>query len=329
MNVLVTGGAGYIGSHAVRVLMKNGHVPVVYDNLCQGHRGAVPTNVPFVLGDVRDTELLARVLVEHRIDTVMHFAAFAAVGESVEKPLLYYDNNTKGTLSVLHAIDRAGVPRLVFSSTCATYGVPDAMPIVETTPQRPINPYGMSKLMSEFMIRDFAAARPRFSAAALRYFNVAGASDEGDIGEDHTPETHIIPAVIQAALGIREKVMIFGEDYPTPDGTCIRDYIHVVDLVEAHVAVMQALRPGDLRIYNLGIGRGDSVREIVESVKRVTGRAFRVEAGPRRAGDPPSLYSDPSLIAREIGWKARRTDLDETVRSAFRWHESHPRGYQT
>ncbi len=327
MQVLVTGAAGYIGSHAIRGLLRAGHSPVALDNLSRGHRAAVSADVPFVQLDVRDTDAVESLLRERRIECVMHFAALAYVGESVTEPLKYYDNNTGGTLSLLKAIERVEVPRLVFSSTCATYGEPTQMPIREDTPQSPINPYGWSKLLSEYMLRDYAAKSPKFGYAALRYFNVAGSSADGVIGEDHEPETHLIPVILQAALGKREKITIFGEDYATPDGTCIRDYIHVEDLVEAHMRVMEALGPGDQRIYNLGIGKGYSVREIVEAVKRVVDRPFRVDIGQRRPGDPPSLYADASKIEREIGWRAQRTDIDETIRNAWRWFSTHPDGY--
>ncbi len=327
MRVLVTGGAGYIGSHALRALLRAGHTPVAYDNLSRGHRAAVPKDVPLIEADIRDTDVLTAALKDNSIDCVMHFAAFAYVGESVEVPLLYYNNNSRGTLSVLEAIDRARTPRLVFSSTCATYGNPPQNPIVETTVQRPINPYGMSKLVSEYMISDYAVSRSDFSYAALRYFNVAGSSFDGEIGEDHDPETHLIPVILQAALGRREKVTVFGDDYPTPDGTCIRDYIHVEDLVSAHVHVMGALKPSDRRIYNLGIGRGHSVREIIDAARRVTGVDFKVEMGPRRAGDPASLYSDPSRIHSELGWRAQHTDIDATIRSAYQWMSKNPDGY--
>jgi UDP-glucose 4-epimerase len=326
MNVLVTGAAGYIGSHALRHVERTGHRVVALDNLSRGHREAVPDSVPFVEIDVRDTERVERVLREHGIECVLHFAAFAYVGESVGKPLDYYDNNTRGTLSLIQAIHAAGVRRMVFSSTCATYGEPEQTPIREDTLQSPINPYGWSKLLSERMLRDYATATPAFRCAALRYFNVAGAALDGSVGEDHEPETHLIPVILQAALGRREKVVIFGEDYATPDGTCIRDYVHVEDLVEAHVIVMEKLVPG-FACYNLGIGRGHSVREIIDAVRGVVGRPFTVEVGPRRDGDPPSLYADASKIERELGWRARHTDITETVRSALAWFEQHPRGY--
>jgi UDP-glucose 4-epimerase len=327
MQVLVTGAAGYIGSHAVRALEGAGHNVIALDNLSRGHRAAVPAHVPFHELDVRETDQVATILREQRVDCVMHFAAFTYVGESVTDPLMYYDNNTRGTLSVLSAVERAGTPRLVFSSTAATYGEVTEMPIRETTPQAPINPYGMSKLLTEYMLRDYAVKAPHFGYAVLRYFNVAGSSADASIGEDHEPETHLIPVILQAALGKREKITVFGEDYPTPDGTCIRDYVHVEDLVDAHVRVMEALSPGDARIYNLGIGRGHSVKEILEAVRRVVDRPFQVDSGPRRAGDPPALYADPSKIESELGWRAKHTDIADAIGSAWRWFLAHPNGY--
>jgi UDP-glucose 4-epimerase len=327
MNVLVTGAAGYIGSHAVQTLLAQGHRVTALDNLERGHREALGAEVPFVHMDVRDTAGLTEVLDRYHIECVMHFAALAFVGESVEKPLLYYHNNTGGTLSVLTAISQSKCRRLVFSSTCATYGEPTSMPIRETTPQAPINPYGASKLFSERMALELRQALPGFACALLRYFNVAGAAANGTLGEHHDPETHLIPVILQAALGQREKVVVFGDDYPTPDGTCIRDYVHVEDLVEAHAVVMQALQPGDARIYNLGIGNGYSVKEIIDAARVVVGRPFKVETGPRRAGDPPELYADASKIERELGWKARRTDIGQTIESAWRWFREHPDRY--
>jgi len=329
VKVLVTGGCGYIGAHAVRCLGLAGHSPVALDNLSRGHRVAVPKEVPFVELDLRNTEAVKKVLQEYSIDCVMHFAALAYVGESVTEPLRYYDNNTGGTISLLQAMAGAGVRRLVFSSTCATYGEPTAMPIAEGTAQQPINPYGWSKLFCERVLFDFAAANPEFSFAALRYFNVAGCSSDSSVGEDHQPETHLIPVILQAALGKREKVWIFGDDYPTRDGTCIRDYIHVEDLVEAHVRVAEALSPGKQLTYNLGIGRGYSVKEIIDATRAVVGRDFRVEIGARRAGDPPELYADASKIARELGWSASRTDIRAIIDSAWRWFVTHPNGYRS
>jgi UDP-glucose 4-epimerase len=327
MQVLVTGAAGYIGSHALRALRAAGHRVIALDNLSRGHRQAVPTDVPFHQVDVRETDRVEAILREGHVDCVMHFAAFTFVGESVENPLLYYDTNTRGTLSMLTAVERAGTPRFVFSSTAATYGEPKEMPIRETTPQAPINPYGMSKLLSEYMLRDFAAKSPHFGYSVLRYFNVAGNSSDASIGEDHEPENHLIPVILQAALGKRDKITIFGEDYPTPDGTCVRDYVHVEDLVDAHVRVMEALAPGDARTYNLGIGRGHSVKEILDAVRRIVDRPFKVESGPRRAGDPPALYADPTKIERELGWRAKHTDIADSIESAWRWFLAHPDGY--
>ncbi|MFZ5890381.1 MAG: UDP-glucose 4-epimerase GalE [Myxococcota bacterium] len=327
MNILVTGAAGYIGSHAVRALLHAGHRVVALDNLSRGHKVAIPSQVRLAEVDVRNTEKVLAVLREEHIECVMHFAAFAYVGESVDNPLLYYDNNTGGTLSLLRAVEQSECRRFVFSSTCATYGEPDSMPIREEMAQNPINPYGASKLFSERMVRELSRKLPSLSCALLRYFNVAGAAADGTLGEHHDPETHLIPVILQAALGVREKVIVFGDDYPTPDGTCIRDYIHVEDLVEAHIAVMEALRPSDLRIYNLGIGRGYSVKEILDAARRVIARPFTVETGPRRPGDPPVLYADASKIYREIGWKAKRTDISATIESAWKWFQAHPNGY--
>jgi UDP-glucose 4-epimerase len=326
MKVLVTGAAGYIGSHAVRRLRAEGHEVVALDNLSRGHRAAVPKDIPFVELDVRNTEGFERALREHGVECVMHFAAFAYVGESVTEPLLYFDNNTVGTLSVLRAVTAARVERMVFSSTCATYGQPDSMPIHEGTPQQPINPYGASKLFSERMLQDLAVANPSFRCAALRYFNVAGSASDGSVGEDHEPETHLIPVILQAALGKRDKVVVFGDDYPTPDGSCIRDYIHVEDLVDAHAVVAKNLKPG-FNVYNLGIGRGYSVKEILAAARDVLDRPFTVEVGPRRPGDPPSLYADASKIKNELGWSAKHTDIREIIRTAWNWFRAHPDGY--
>ncbi len=327
MNVMVAGGAGYIGSHAAKMLCDAGHEVVVVDNLFRGHRQAVDERADFIEADLADTEVLAKALAEHRVECVMHFAALAYVGESVTEPLRYYDKNTGGTVSLLQAMDAEGVRRMVFSSTCATYGEPEQMPIVETMPQRPINPYGWSKLFVERVLIDYAASNPEFAFCALRYFNVAGSAADGSIGEDHEPETHLIPVVIEAALGTRDSITIFGDDYATPDGTCIRDYIHVEDLCGAHIVAMEHLKPGDQRFYNLGIGRGYSVREVIDAVRRVTGREFEVKQGPRRPGDPPQLYANADRIQTELGWRPRYTDLDRIVETAWTWFQAHPEGY--
>ena len=278
--------------------------------------------------ELADTPALAGVLREQAVDCVMHFAALAYVGESVSDPLSYYDNNTAGTVSLLQAMNSTGVDRLVFSSTCATYGEPEATPIVETMRQEPISPYGWSKWCVERVLKDYAASRPRFGYASLRYFNVAGSAADGSLGEDHDPETHLIPVILLAALGRREKITVFGTDYPTPDGTCIRDYVHVEDLCAAHVTAMNALRPGEARFYNLGIGKGYSVKEVIDSARRVTGLEISVEYGARRAGDPAVLFANAEKIERELGWSADYTEIDDIVSTAWTWLKSHPDGYE-
>ncbi|MEO1237554.1 MAG: UDP-glucose 4-epimerase GalE, partial [Planctomycetota bacterium] len=329
MNVLVTGGAGYIGSHAVQRLAADGHRVVAMDNLYRGHRAAVPAEVAFVEADLLDYDKTVAALREHEIDCVMNFAALAYVGESVDEPLSYYHNNTAGVLTLLRAMDAAGVHKMVHSSTCATYGEPpeDRIPIREDCPQQPINPYGMSKLMVEHILKDYAHANPDFAFAAPRYFNVAGSDPQARIGEDHHPETHLIPVLLNTALGKRGKAYIFGDDYPTPDGTGVRDYVHVVDLVDAHVVLMNALEPGDQRFYNLGIGNGLSVRQIIDAVKKVTGVDFTVEVADRRPGDPPTLYADPRKMKDELGWEAKITDVETMVADAWRWFQANPDGY--
>lgn len=346
MAIMVTGGAGYIGSHAVQRLLADGHRVVCVDNLFRGHREAMEIlargagdRLTFVAAEVGDRDLMLRLIESHGVDTVMHFAALAYVGESVNMPLRYYRANAASMLGLLeaveasHALPGGGVSRFVFSSTCASYGEPsrENIPIRETCPQSPINPYGWSKLHGERMLMDFAdmcarAGRP-FATARLRYFNVAGSDPAGLIGEHHEPETHVIPVALQAVLGQREAFTIFGTDYPTADGTCIRDYVHVVDLVDAHVAVMNAINPGEQRVYNLGIGNGFSVRQVIDSVQRVTGAKLNIKEGPRRPGDPPELFADPRKIREELKWQARHTDLDSIVQTAWRWFREHPRGY--
>ena len=329
MNVLVTGGAGYIGSHAVKALQKGGHHIVVVDNLTRGHRAALTGNAPLVVHDLEDWPHIVRLLRTNAIDCVMHFAALAYVGESVDDPLSYYRNNAAHAINLLHAMRVAGVRKFVFSSTCATYGQPDDrhIPIAEDCPQRPISPYGWSKFFVERTLIDYARANADFSYAILRYFNVAGCDREGEIGEAHDPETHLIPIVLQTALGLRRQIEIYGTDYPTPDGTCIRDYIHVEDLIDAHVACMNALTPVGPLVYNLGIGKGYSVREVIQAAERVTGRKISVREGARRPGDPPRLFADARKIKAELGWQASITGIDEMIETAWRWISAHPDGY--
>jgi UDP-glucose 4-epimerase len=325
MRILVTGGAGYVGSHCLRALLAAGHEAVVYDNLSRGHKKAVPAEL-LVEGDLSEEAKLASLLKERKIDAVMHFAALALVGESVEKPELYYRNNVLGSFHLLEAMRQSGVRKIVFSSTTATYGTPEQMPIAETTPQQPINPYGFSKLVVERMLDDYAAAHG-FGFAALRYFNAAGAAVDGQIGEDHTPESHLIPIVLQVALGQREAISIFGDDYPTPDGTCIRDYVHVDDLAAAHLAALNRLQPGKSIKVNLGTGRGYSVREVTDACRKVTGHKIPEKIGPRRPGDPPELISDSRLARKLLEWSPKHETVEAIVETAWRWHQSHPRGY--
>jgi UDP-arabinose 4-epimerase len=318
-SVLVTGGAGYIGSHACKALARAGYLPVVYDNLSNGHEWAVKWG-PFQRGDILDRTRLDEVLAKYRPDAVMHFAAFAYVGESVTDPGKYYRNNVAGSLALLEAMRDFGILRIVFSSSCATYGLPDRFPINENAPQRPINPYGASKLMVERMLADFESAHG-LVWMALRYFNAAGADEHCEIGEEHDPETHLLPLVLDAASGRRPHLTIFGTDYDTPDGTCIRDYIHVTDLAEAHVLALQASEAGTSAVYNLGNGRGFSVREVINAVERVTCLNVPTLLGERRAGDPPMLVSAASAVHQMLGWQPRITELDEIVRTAWAWHQ--------
>lgn len=327
MNVLVVGGAGYIGSHCVRQLIAAGHRPVVLDNLVFGHRQAVAPSVAFHDVNLGDESTVGKILVDEKIDVVMHFAAFAYVGESVNDPLKYYFNNVVGTLQLLRTMLAKGVKKFVFSSTCATYGVPTKMPIVETMPQAPINPYGQTKLDIENALKALAHAHG-LSFAAFRYFNAAGAAEDGSIGEDHNPETHLIPLAIDAAVGKRPALQIFGTDYPTPDGTCLRDYVHVDDLSRAHIAVFEKLSaPGTALFYNLGTGKPTSVREVIRAVEKVTGKKVPYVEAPRRAGDPPALYADSSKAVNELGWKIKFPEIEATVATAWKWHASHPNGY--
>ncbi len=325
MKVLVVGGAGYVGSHAVRALEESGHAAWVLDNLYQGHRGAVPEG-RLIEGDLLRPDDLAKALDKTGAEAVMHFAALSLVGESVTEPAKYYQNNVVGTLNLLEAMREREIWRIVFSSTAATYGTPDISPIPESAPQVPINPYGRTKLAIEQALESYAEAYD-FGFAALRYFNAAGADKSGEIGEDHAPETHLIPIVLQVANDQREHVTIYGDDYSTPDGTCIRDYIHVEDLCAAHVTALERLEPGAAMKLNLGTGRGFSVKEVIASCRRVTGHEIPAIVGDRRAGDPAELVADSSQAQQLLDWKPKFTTVDEVVASAWQWHESHPRGF--
>jgi UDP-glucose-4-epimerase GalE len=325
MKVLVVGGAGYVGSHAVRALQAAGHQAWVFDNLFQGHRGAVPDG-KLIEGNLLDRSQIEQALATSGAEAVMHFAALTLVGESCEHPARYYENNVVGSLNLLEAMRSAGVWRIVFSSTAATYGTPESSPICEDAPQRPINPYGFTKLAIEHALESYAAAYG-FGFAALRYFNAAGASSSGEIGEDHAPESHLIPIVLQVALGQRPHITIFGDDYPTPDGTCIRDYIHVEDLCDAHVRALERLQPGTMFKLNLGTGSGFSVRQVIDACRKVTGREIPEVIGPRRPGDPPELVADSRRAQQLLEWQPKHTQIEQVVASAWKWHESHPGGY--
>ena len=319
-HVLVTGGAGYIGSHACKALAAAGYVPVTFDNLVYGHEWAVKWG-PFVRGDILDRAALDAVFEQYQPIAVMHFAAFAYVGESVTNPGKYYRNNVAGSLTLLETMRDHGVDKFIFSSTCATYGEPQIVPIPETHPQSPINPYGASKLMIEQMLRDFDVAHG-LRSISLRYFNAAGADPEGDTGEAHDPETHLIPLVLDAAAGVRPDITVYGDDYDTPDGTCIRDYIHVTDLADAHVRGLVALENGaNSAAYNLGNGRGFSVKEVIDAARAVTGRGIAVQLGARRAGDPPSLVGDATRIKNELGWQPQHAGLEHMIATAWWWHQ--------
>jgi UDP-glucose-4-epimerase GalE len=345
-HILVTGGAGFIGSHAALRLLEAGHRVTIVDNLSRGHRAAIqalervaPDRLRFVEADLRATGPLTAAL--RGVDLVLHFAALAYVGESVDQPLRYYRTNIESTLSLLEAMDAAEVDCVVLSSTCATYGEPpdEAIPIRESCPQSPVNPYGRSKLACEAIIRDWRVARRRAgraaSAAFLRYFNVAGSDRSGRVGEVHRPETHLIPICLEVALGQRDRLSIFGDDWPTPDGTCIRDYVHVEDLVDAHLVVARDIygrrsAPGELadeRIFNIGTGQGVSVREVLDACRRVTGHAIPASVAPRRAGDPPRLIGSPECIKSLLGWEARHRSIEGMVEDAWRWRRAHPQGW--
>jgi UDP-glucose 4-epimerase len=327
MAVLVTGGAGYIGSHAVAALLEKEEQVVIIDNLYQGHRDAVLGGKLYE-GDLRDADFLAKVFRENEIDGVIHFAANSLVGESMKDPGKYYHNNVYGTLCLLEQMQKAGVSRIVFSSTAATYGEPERVPIDEYDRTIPTNTYGETKLAMEKMIRWFDVAHG-IKFVSLRYFNAAGAHESGQIGEDHSPETHLVPLVLQVALGQREHISVFGEDYPTEDGTCIRDYVHVSDLADAHILALERLRKGgDSAIYNLGSGHGYSVKQVIEVSRQVTGHAIPAKIEPRRAGDPAVLVASSDRARKELGWTPRREKLEDIVTSSWNWHLHHPSGYK-
>lgn len=325
MNVLVAGGAGYIGSNMTVMLAEAGHKPIVFDNLSKGHSAAV-RDVEFVIGDLADYQLLLKTLDKFKIEAVMHFAAFIEVAESVQVPLLYYHNNVSNTQNLLSAMEAADVKKFVFSSTAAVYGMPEEVPIQETLVKKPINPYGQSKWAVERMCH-WQSRAGKLRYAALRYFNACGAGCNGALGEDHRPESHLIPLIIQAAMGKRKDVKIFGTDYPTPDGTCIRDYIHVEDLCSAHLLALNRLGKSSELIYNLGNGRGYSVREVIETVKKVSGKDFKITETARRPGDPAVLTSDAAKAENELGWKTKFGKLETIVSTAWQWHNRFPNGY--
>ena len=321
MKILVTGGSGYIGSVTVELLCDDGHAVTVFDNLERGHRAAVDPRARLVVGDLREAAPIRDLLGRLRPDAVVHFAAYALVGESMQDPMLYFDNNVGGGLHLVAAMLRAGVKKIIFSSTCATYGQPEQMPMTEAMPQRPTNPYGESKLMLETALR-WEQERHGLQPVFLRYFNACGATEK--FGEDHEPETHLIPNVLKVALGQAPAVPVFGDDYPTPDGTCIRDYIHIVDLARAHILALEKEVTGP---FNLGTGTGFSVRQVVEACRKVTGHEIPVAISPRRPGDPACLVAGAAKAKEVLGWKPEYPELETIVRDAWNWHRAHPRGY--
>lgn len=323
MAILVTGGAGYIGSHSVLTLQNAGYEVIVLDNLVYGHQDLVKNvlKVKLIVGDTCDRALLKQIFADYKIDAVMHFAAYAYVGESVTKPAKYYQNNVVGTFTLLEAMVEAGVRNFVFSSTCATYGVPDSVPIKEEQPQNPINPYGATKLMVERILQDFSHAYD-FPSVCLRYFNAAGADPEGRLGEDHNPETHLIPLVLQTALGHRESISIFGTDYDTPDGTCIRDYIHILDIAQAHILALEyLLKGGKTDVFNLGNANGFSVNQVIETARKVTGKEINAKVSDRRPGDPPVLVGSGAKAQKILGWQPQYSNLEDIITHAWQWHQ--------
>lgn len=326
MNILVTGGAGYIGSHTVRALLNAGFTPIVVDNFSRGHRNAIPDGVKVVELDIADPKLV-NVMKDNNIKGIMHFAAHSQVGESMINPSIYYENNVVGSYRLIESAKQAEVQHFVFSSTAAVYGEPEIVPIVETAKLVPTNVYGRTKLMIEEMLKDYSSIYGS-TYVALRYFNAAGADESGDIGEDHSPETHLIPLVLEAALKKRPHITVFGTDYDTSDGTCIRDYIHVTDLASAHVLAMNYLiNGGESRAFNLGSGNGFSVKDIIETAKTVTEIDIPVEYGERRAGDPSTLIASSECIKNVLGWNPQHSELSQIIGDAWRWHQSHPMGY--
>lgn len=326
MKVLVTGGAGYIGSQVALDLAREGHDPVILDNLGKGHREAVIKGT-FIQGEISDFDLVTEVIAREKVEAVIHLAAHSLVGESVKDPAKYFRNNIGNGQALLDALVAGGVKYLVFSSTAAVYGEPEQVPIPEDHPKNPTNPYGFSKLTFEGILQFYEQAYGlRFMS--LRYFNAAGADPEAEIGEDHHPESHLIPIVLQTALGARDHLELYGTDYPTPDGTCVRDYIHVADLSQAHLLALKALAAGgNSAIYNLGNGQGYSNKEVIETARRVTGKEIRVLNGPRRPGDPAVLVASSAKIKAELGWNPKYPDLEQIIATAWRWHQSHPQGY--
>lgn len=323
MRILVAGGAGYIGSITAWLLLEHGHEVVVYDNLCRGHRGAVPQGAVFVEAELGDSDTLRKTFRQHRIDSVMHFAAHSLVGESMERPEIYYENNVVVGKRILDAMRAEEVPFIVFSSTCAIFGEPDVFPMHEDLPKQPTNVYGETKLIFENMLQWYHEIHGQ-NATCLRYFNASGAY--GGLGEDHDPETHLIPLVLQVALGKRENIVIFGDDYLTPDGTCIRDYIHIYDLAQAHILALEKCREG-AHAFNLGNGDGYSVKQVIDTAREVTGHPISTVVGDRRPGDPPKLVGSSEKIKKELGWEPKYPALADIIESAWKWHSANPDGY--
>lgn len=325
MRIFITGGAGYVGSACLRHMAANGHDVIAYDNLAQGHPGAVREH-NLIEGDIADTDRLTSALRDFDADAVMHFAAATYVGESVENPDYHYANNINGTRSLLNAMRAADVEKMLFSSTCATYGMTDSPTMNESTPQEPFSPYARTKLAVEWMIRDYAHAYG-LGFTILRYFNASGADADGRFGEDHQPENHLIPLVLQTALGQRDSIAIFGEDYPTPDGTCIRDYVHTDDLASAHRLAIEATQSKTSEVFNIGTGNGQSVKEIISACEEIVGKPIAQTMASRRPGDPPRLVADPTKLKTQLGWKPKYADIKDTIATAWAWHQANPNGY--